>query len=102
MGWMLAREGHALNHKKLYRLYREERLMVHRRRGRKRALGTRAPMTLPIRINQRWSLDFVSDTLSDGRRFRILCVVTTSAASAWRRWSIPRWAGYGWCVSWSG
>src|SRR6202162_2719022 len=75
LGWMLAREGHALNHKRLYRLYREERLMVRRRRGRKRALGTRAPMTLPIRINQRWSLDFVSDTLSDGRRFRILCVV---------------------------
>jgi len=64
-----------MNHKKLYRLYREERLMVRRRRGRKRALGTRAPMTLPIRINHRWSLDFVSDTLSDGRRFRILCVV---------------------------
>ena len=75
LGWMLAREGHALNHKKLYRLYREERLMVRRRRGRKRALGTRTPMALPIRINQRWSLDFVSDTLSDGRRFRILCMV---------------------------
>jgi putative transposase len=75
LGWMLAREGHRLNHKKLYRLYREERLMVRRRRGRKRALGTRAPMVLPSRINQRWSLDFVSDTLSDGRRFRILCIV---------------------------
>ena len=49
--------------------------MVRRRRGRKRALGTRAPMTLPSAINQRWSLDFVSDSLSDGRRFRILCVV---------------------------
>ena len=75
LGWMLAREGHTINHKKLYRIYREERLMVRRRRGRKRALGTRAPMTLPSRINQRWSLDCVSDTLSDGRRFRILCVV---------------------------
>ena len=75
LGWMLAREGHTINHKKLYRIYREERLMVRRRRGRKRALGTRAPMTLPGRINQRWSLDFVSDTLSDGRRFRILCIV---------------------------
>ena len=64
LGWMLAREGHALNHKKLYRLYREERLMVRRRRGRKRALGTRAPMPLPLRINQRWSLDFVSDSLA--------------------------------------
>lgn len=75
LGWMLAREGHTINHKKLYRIYREERLMVRRRRGRKRALGTRAPMILPSRINQRWSLDFVSDTLSDGRRFRILCIV---------------------------
>jgi len=72
---MLAREGHAMNHKRLYRLYREERLMVRRRGRRKRALGTRAPMLLPHAINQRWSLDFVSDTLSDGRRFRILCVV---------------------------
>ena len=40
-----------------------------------RALETRAPMVLPHAINQRWSLDFVSDTLSDGRRFRIFCVV---------------------------
>jgi putative transposase len=75
LGWMLEREGCQMNHKKLYRIYREERLMVRRRRGRKRALGTRTPMTLPNRINQRWSLDFVSDTLSDGRRFRILCIV---------------------------
>jgi putative transposase len=75
LGWMLQREGHAMNHKKLYRLYREEQLMVRRRRGRKRALGTRAPMTLPNAINERWSLDFVSDALSDGRRFRILCIV---------------------------
>ena len=75
LGWMLAREGHAMNHKRLYRLYCEENLMVRRRGRRKRALGTRAPMPLPCAINQRWSLDFVSDTLSDGRRFRILCVV---------------------------
>ena len=64
-----------MNSKKLYRLYREEKLMVRRRGGRKRALGTRAPMVLPLTINQRWSLDFVSDTLSDGRRFRILAIV---------------------------
>ena len=81
LGWMLAREGHVMNHKKLYRLYREERLMVRRRRGRKRALGTRAPMMLPEAINQRWSLDFVSDALSDGRRFRILCIVDDLALS---------------------
>ena len=65
----------ALNHKKLFRLYREERLTVRRRGGRKRALGTRAPMTLPQATNQRWSLDFVSDVLADGRRFRVLVVV---------------------------
>ena len=64
-----------MNHKKLRRLYAEERLQVRRRGGRKRALGTRAPMTLPQGPNQRWSLDFVSDTLTDGRRFRILVVV---------------------------
>lgn len=72
---MLAREGIVMNHKKLLRLYREENLRVRRRRGRKRAVGTRAPMTVPQGANQRWSLDFVSDTLSCGRRIRILAVV---------------------------
>jgi putative transposase len=72
---LLRREGIALNHKKLFRLYREERLTVRRRGGRKRALGTRAPMALPQGPNQRWSLDFVSDVLVDGRRFRVLVIV---------------------------
>ena len=75
LGWLLARAGCRMHQKKLYRRYHEEKLMVHRRGSRKRALGTRAPMTLPLTINQRWSLDFVSDTLSDGRRFRTLGVV---------------------------
>jgi putative transposase len=79
-GWrrlklLLDREGLRMNHKKLRRVYVEERLQVRRRGGRKRALGTRAPMTLPQGPNQRWSLDFVADTLTDGRRFRILVVV---------------------------
>ena len=72
---LLQREGHLLNHKKLRRLYAEERLQVRRRGGRKRALGSRAPLVLPQRPNQRWSLDFLHDQLSDGRRFRILAVV---------------------------
>jgi putative transposase len=72
---MLRREGIVLNSKKLYRLYREERLMVRKRNGRKRALGTRAPMAIPQGKNQRWSLDFVSDALASSRRFRILAVV---------------------------
>ena len=71
----LRREGHAVNHKRLFRIYREEQLHVRRRGGRKRAMGTRAPMVLPLVQNQRWSLDFVSDQLTDGRRFRILTVV---------------------------
>lgn len=75
LGILLAREGIAMNHKKLLRLYREEGLKVRRRWGRKRAMGTRAPMTLPQGANQRWSLDFVSDALVSGRRFRILAVV---------------------------
>lgn len=72
---LLKRDGVALNHKKLFRLYREERLTVRRRGGRKRALGTRAPLALPQGSNQRWSLDFVADQLLDGRRFRVLVVV---------------------------
>lgn len=72
---LLRREGVHMNHKKLRRIYAEERLQVRRRGGRKRALGTRAPMTLPQGPNQRWSLDFVSDMLTDTRRFRILAVV---------------------------
>ena len=72
---LLRREGMHMNHKKLRRLYAEERLQVRRRGGRKRALGTRAPMTLPQGPNQRWSLDFLSDAMTDGRRFRILAVV---------------------------
>ena len=72
---LLAREGLRLNHKRLFRLYCEERLGVRRRGGRKRALGTRAPMALPQAANQRWSLDFVSDALASGRRFRLLAIV---------------------------
>lgn len=72
---MIEREGHKVNHKKLRRIYAEEKLQVRRRGGRKRALGTRKPTVLPDGPNQRWSLDFVSDAFTDGRRFRILAVV---------------------------
>ena len=72
---LLRREGYAVNHKRLFRLYREEKLTVRRRGGRKRALGTRAPMLVPFQPNDRWSLDFVSDQFTDGHRFRVLTVV---------------------------
>lgn len=71
----LRREGFDLNHKRLFRIYREEQVHVRRRGGRKRAMGTRAPLVLPLVPNQRWSLDFVSDQLTDGRRFRSVTVV---------------------------
>ena len=64
-----------MNHKKLLRLYREEGLSVRKCGCRKRAMGTRSPMMLPDGPNQRWSLDFVSDALHSGRRFRGLTVV---------------------------
>lgn len=72
---LLKREGHRANHKKLFWLYRKEKLMVRKRVGRKRAIGTRAPMLIPLAAHGRWSLDLVSDQLIDGRRFRVLTVV---------------------------
>ncbi len=74
LGILLERKGMVMNHKKLYRLYREEGLSVRRRRGRKRARGSRSPMPEALRPNQRWSMDFVSDTFGPSRRFRILAV----------------------------
>lgn len=75
----LRREGFDLNHKRLFRICSEEQLSVRRRSGCKRAMGTRAPM-LPLMPDQRWPdqrwpLDFVSDQLTDGRRFRTMTVV---------------------------
>ncbi|WP_324260970.1 IS3 family transposase [Altererythrobacter sp. H2] len=74
VGVMLERKGHVMNHKKLYRLYREEGLSVRRRRGRKRARGSRTPMPVPLRPNDRWSMDFVADTFGASRRLRILAI----------------------------
>jgi putative transposase len=71
---MAKRKGRRMNLKKVYRLYREEGLSVRRRRGRKRALGTRAPLRQAIRPNQIWVLDFMSDALQSGRRFRVFNV----------------------------
>jgi putative transposase len=74
IGVLLEREGMTMNHKKLYRLHREEGPAVKRRRGRERARGTRTPMPAAAEPNARWSLDFLSDTFGASRRFRILAV----------------------------
>jgi transposase InsO family protein len=68
---LLRQEGLVRNRKRTQRLYREERLSVRRRRGRKRATGARAPLLLPTLPNARWSIDFIHDQLACGRRFRI-------------------------------
>ena len=60
---------------RIYRLYREEGLTVRKRRSRRRAVGTRAPIVVKAAANARWSLDFVHDQLACGRRFRILNIV---------------------------
>jgi putative transposase len=72
---LLRRDGITINRKKTQRLYREEGLTVRRRRGRRRAVGARAPAPVLALPNQRWSLDFVHDQLATGRRFRVLNIV---------------------------
>ena len=72
---LLRREGWPVNAKRVYRLYREEGLQVQTARRAKRATHARVPLPEPVRPNQRWSMDFISDRLADGRWFRILTVV---------------------------
>lgn len=70
---LLVREGIRINRKRTYRLYREEGLAV-RRRKRKRVAVTRIPLNRPSEPNECWAMDFMSDSLSTGRRYRILNV----------------------------
>lgn len=71
---LLREEGLVINPKRTYRVYREEGLQVRTKR-RKKIQRPRIPMLVPDRINQRWSMDFVSDQLANGRRFRVLNIV---------------------------
>jgi putative transposase len=68
-------DGFAINHKRFYRLYKAEGLAIPRRRRRRKQHGPRKKLSLPERINQRWSMDFMSDQLVTGRRVRALNVV---------------------------
>jgi len=72
---LLRREGEPSGINRIYRLYREEGLTVRKRKARRRAIGTRAPILVEAKVNARWSLDFVHDQMANGRRFRILNVV---------------------------
>ena len=71
---MLKSQGQVVNFKRTYRLYREEELQVRRKR-RKKLNVPRIPMLVPNGVNERWSVDFVSDQLATGRRFRVFNVV---------------------------
>ena len=72
---LLRRDGEVSGRNRIYRLYREEGLSVRRRKARRRAVGTRAPILVTPHANARWSLDFVHDQFANGRRFRILNIV---------------------------
>ncbi len=72
---LLRREGEPSGLNRIYRLYREEGLAVRKRRARRKAVGTRAPILVEAHPNARWSLDFVHDQFACGRRFRILNIM---------------------------
>jgi putative transposase len=72
---MLRREGWVVNRKRVHRLYREEGLTMRLTRRHKRLSHLRVVPPHPSEMNERWSMDFVADTLLDGRRFRALTVV---------------------------
>lgn len=73
---LLRQEFGAVNHKRVERIYREESLQLPRKRGKKRGVSNRANILIvPGEPNERWSMDFMSDSLCDGRRFRILTIV---------------------------
>ena len=71
---MLVLEGRVVNRKRTYRIYREEGLQV-RTKKRKKIVRPRVPMLVPDAVDERWSMDFMSDQLANGRRFRVLNIV---------------------------
>ena len=72
---LLKREGFVVNHKRLFRLYREEKLCRCAAVAVASGRSGQGADDDPAAPNERWSLDFVSDQLTDGRRFRILTIV---------------------------
>jgi putative transposase len=74
---LLRREGWRVNHKRIYRLYREEGLGIRVKRRKKLASAPRVLPSPATRPHERWSLDFLSDSLVNGRRFRVLTIVDT-------------------------
>jgi putative transposase len=71
---MLKFEGIAVNHKRVYRLYTEQKLSVKRRKKSKRPITERAELLIPDAPNQVWSIDFVMDSLANGRKLKCLTI----------------------------
>jgi putative transposase len=72
---LLRREGWSVNHKRTYRLYRDQGLMVRKRKRKRIGLAERLVRALPTAPNQSWSMDYVADALIDGRKLRALTIV---------------------------
>ncbi len=72
---MLRRDGWRVNHKLVYRIYKEEGLEVRTKRCRRRVSALRIVLPAATSPNERWNMDFMSDSLHDGRRFRVLTIV---------------------------
>jgi putative transposase len=72
---MLKREGLVINHKRTERIYHEEGLALRKKRRRKGAAGSRVILPSPTQVNERWSMDFVTDSIVTGRHFRALAIV---------------------------
>jgi putative transposase len=72
---LLKREGLVINHKRTERIYREEGLGLRKKRHRKGAAGMRVVLTTPMQTNERWSMDFVADSIVTRRRFRALAII---------------------------
>ena len=72
---LMRREGWAVNHKLVYRIYHEENLQVRTKTRKKQVSRPRVKRTRPTAPNQHWSMDFMHDQLADGRRFRCLTLV---------------------------
>ncbi|HEX2443828.1 MAG TPA: IS3 family transposase [Vicinamibacterales bacterium] len=72
---LVGREGLHVNHKRVYAVYRAASLQVRRRRRKRLTRAQRVPLPVPSRRGERWSMDFMADTLADGRGFRTLNIV---------------------------
>ena len=82
LGELLKRKGERVNHKRLFRVYREAGLSVKRKR-RKLLVRVGQPSFVPTRPNQQWSIDFVHDRMASGRSLRVLTVVDAFTRECW-------------------